>query len=244
MIESRVRARAWWEDLQDSLWLLPAIGVIVAILLARVMVALEPMPEWLPRWLGFVGGADGARSLLAQLAGATFTVLGVVFSLTIVALQMASAQFTPRLLRTFLKDRSVQVVLSGLVSSGVFHVAVLRHVRSLDEREPFVPELAVTVALMAALGAVALLVYFFHHLTRQLRVEVVMVSIRRESLHQLRGLRTQPDELPDQRPPDPPPSAVVVASESSGYLQKLDLPALVSAAVRHGIVLRLRPSLG
>jgi uncharacterized membrane protein len=237
-----VRARGGWEDLQDSLWLIPAVGVVLAIVLARSLVALEPVPDWVPAFFAFTGSPDGARSVLTELAGATFTVVGVVFSLTVVALQMASSQFTPRLLRTFLKDRSVQFVLSGMVSSGVFHVAVLRHVRSPEDGEPFVPQLAVTVALLFALVAVGLLVYFLHHLTSQLRVEVVMSSIRDETIAQLRGLHADREELPDERPAPLPSGAVAITSRRTGYLQTVDLGSLVQTAERLEVSLLLRPS--
>jgi uncharacterized membrane protein len=242
--QALVRIRSWWVDLQDSLWLFPAVGVVGAIVLARLLVAAEPVPEWIPGPLVFVGGPEGARAVLAELTGATFTVVGVVFSLTVVALQMASSQFTPRLLRTFLKDRGVQLVLTGLVSTGVYYVSVLRHVRSVEGEEPFVPELAVTVGLLGALLAAGLLVYFLHHLTSQLRVDVIMSSIRAESLDQLAGLAAPRGKLPDVAAPDPPADAVVVTSRWTGYLQTVDVEALVQAADRAGLVMRLRPTAG
>ncbi|WP_165404114.1 DUF2254 domain-containing protein [Egicoccus halophilus] len=236
-----VRVHGWWEDLQDSLWLLPAVGVVLSIALARILVALEPEGGGVPDAIAFTGNAAGAHEVLGQLTGATFTVMGVVFSLTIVALQMASSQFSPRLLRTFLKDRSVQLVLTGLVGSGVFHVSVLRHVRSPEEGEAFVPELATTFALLYALVAVGLVVYFLHHLSSQLRVEVIMASIRRETLGHLRELAADRGDLPDAPPPEPPATAGVVRARTGGYLQTVDAAALVAVAERHGVVVRLRP---
>ncbi|MEX0741146.1 MAG: DUF2254 family protein, partial [Phycisphaeraceae bacterium] len=240
-----IRLRGWWESLQDSLWLLPAMGVMASILLANSLIMLEPMPGWMPGAFAFAGGADSARTVLAQLAGATFTVVGVVFSLTVLALQMASTQFTPRLLRNFLKDRSVQAVLAGLISSGVFHVSVLRHVRSSEGlSSAFVPELAVNAALFAALGAVGLLVYFLHHVAGQLRVDVVMTTIRRETLHQLGSLPVRREQLPDTPAPEPPGDAVVIRARVSGHLQMADMSALVAVAARSQVVIRLRPSVG
>lgn len=82
-------------SLQDSLWLPPAVAVVLATILASWLVALEPMPEWMPALFTFGGGPDSAR------AGSTFTVIGLVVSLTVVAQQMSSSQFTPRVLRSF-----------------------------------------------------------------------------------------------------------------------------------------------
>jgi uncharacterized membrane protein len=246
MGEFTIRARAWWDDLRDSLWVLPTATVLVSVILAALLVAIEPhLPEAV-RELTFGGTPEGARAILSELAGATFTVTGVVFSLTIVALQMASSQFTPRLLRTFLRDRRTQWVLSGMLGSGVFDVAVLRTVRSGDEGEvgEFVPQLAVSVALLYALLAVALLVFFLHHLTRHMRVDVIMHDIRGETLTQLERLGRDRGSLPDLDAPEPPGTAVPIVAELSGYLQTADVAALGRAAERLEVVVRLRPTMG
>lgn len=240
-----VRLRALWRDLQDSLWLLPTLGVVAAIVLAQVLVAVPA--TWtsrLPGLLAYSGSPDGARTILGELAGATFTVVGVVFSLTVVALQMAASQFTPRILRTFLKDRSVQLVLSGMIGSGVFHVTVLRHVRTPDEGVSFVPDVAVSAALLLALLAVGLLVHFLHHLTSQLRVDVAMSGIRRQTLHLVEGLALSRETLPDGPAPEPPPGAEVVTARTSGYVQTVDLGLLARLAEQRGLAVLLRPRPG
>lgn len=240
-----VRVRGLWHDLQDSLWLLPAVGVVAAVVLAQVLVAVPP--AWtgrLPGILAYSASPEGARTILGELAGATFTVVGVVFSLTVVALQMAASQFTPRILRTFLKDRSVQVVLSGMISSGVFHVTVLRHVRTPGDGTSFVPDLAVSAALLLALVTVGLLVHFLHRLTSQLRVDVAMNGIRRQTLQQVEALPLSRDRLPDRPAPQPPPGAEVVMARKSGYVETVDLGQLARFAEQQGRVVLLRPRPG
>lgn len=240
-----VRLRGVWHGLQDSLWLLPSLAVVLAVTLARVLVlASGEVPAWVPAIVAYTGSADGARAILAELAGATFTVMGLVFSLTVVALQMAATQFTPRILRTFLKDRSVQVVLSGMIGSGVFHVAVLRYVRTPVAGDPFVPDVAVSASLLLALGAVGLLVFFLHRLTRQLRVDVVMVDIRRELLAKLADISPPRDALPDQPPIEVPSAASPIRARTTGFLQTVDLGRLARLAERHDLVVRLRPNPG
>lgn len=239
-----VRLRGLLDDLQDSLWLVPAAMIVGAVVLALVLVEVEA-PDWLPGALTFGGTPEGARSVLSELAGATITVTGLVFSLTVLALQMAASQFTPRLLRTFLADRRTQVVLGGLLASAVYDVMVLRTVRSTgDEVELFVPGLAVTVALVFAGVAVGLLVFFLHHVTRQLRVDLVMGKIAAETRHQLRKLDAPRDRLPDRAPPEPPPGARAVVARRGGYVQTVDLVALAGVARDHGVRLRLRSGIG
>jgi uncharacterized membrane protein len=240
-----IRARAWWDDLKDSLWVLPTITVTLSFIAAVLLVRLNDRMPAAIRDLAFGGTPDGARAVLSELAGATFTVTGVVFSLTIVALQMASSQFTPRLLRTFLRDRRTQGVLSGMLGSGVFDVAVLRTVRS-DEGDvgAFVPEVAVSVALLYALVAVGLLVFFLHHLTRHMRVDVIMHDIRAETLTQLELLKADREQLPDLEAPLPPSTAVPIVAKRDGYLQTVDVAALGRGAEELDVIVRLRPTMG
>jgi uncharacterized membrane protein len=241
-----VRIRAWWDDLRDSLWVLPTAVVLVSFGVASLLVALEPyVPDPLDR-ITFGGTPEGARAVLSELAGATFTVTGVMFSLTIVALQMASSQFSPRLLRTFLRDRRTQGVLAGMLGSGVFDVAVLRTVRSGGEGqgEGFVPQLAVSASLLYGLVAVGMLVFFLHHLTSHMRVDVIMRDIRRDTVAQLRKLPADRRDLPDQQAVEPPPAAVPLLAKVEGYLQTVDVAVLGRAAEEQHAVIRLRPTMG
>jgi uncharacterized membrane protein len=244
-VELWVRSQAAWDDLRDSLWLLPALSVAFAVALAQAAIALEPLPSWFPSAAVFGGSPEGARAVLSELAGATFTVVGLVFSLTLVVLQMASSQFTPRLLRTFLRDRGTQLVLSGMVASAVFDVAVLRTVRSSnDEQEAFVPALAVSLALLFALGAVGLLIYYLHHLTQHMRVDIVMLEIRKETLAQIEALPAGRDRLPDQEAGPLPEGAQAVLAERDGYLQTTEPELIAKRARDAGLVVRLRPTRG
>ena len=240
-----VRIAGWWDDLRDSLWFLPAVVVAAAVVLSVLLVALEPAPSWVPELVLFGGTPDGARTILSELAGATITVVGLVFSLTVVALQMASSQFTPRLLRTFLRDRGVQIVLSVMIASAVFDVILLTSVRSSgDGVDAFVPRLAVSAALLLAGAAVALLVYFLHHVTQSLRVDVIIRSISQQTLQQIGAADPGRHELPDQDPPDPPEDAFVVTARGDGYLQLVDEEVLAEACRRLGYRVRIRPTLG
>lgn len=241
----RLRWAGWWDDLRDSLWLIPALGVVIAAALAGVLSNLEPLPDTVPEVFVFGGTPDGARAVLTSLAGATITVVGLVFSLTVIALQMAASQFTPRLLRTFLRDRRVQVVLSGMIASAVYAVGVLRTVRSEGTGvEPFVPRLAVNVALLFSFAAVGLLVFYLHHVTRRLRVDVVMTEIVTLSVAQLTSVDGARARLPDVQAPGPPAGAVPVPSRRGGYLQLVDIEGLAREARRRGIRVRVRPALG
>jgi uncharacterized membrane protein len=93
------------------------------------------------------------------------TVTGLVFALTIVALQIASGQCSPRLLRNFMRDRGTQVVLSVFVGAFAYSTAGLHTVGiQVAGGEAFVPRLAVSGSLLLGLASVGVLIYFIHHL--------------------------------------------------------------------------------
>ena len=105
------------EQLRASLWFIPALAVAAACAAAGVLNGVQVDDTSPLSHVVFPGGADGARGILQTIAGSVITVTGVVFSLTVVTLQLASTQFSPRLLRTFLRDVSNQVVLATFLAT-------------------------------------------------------------------------------------------------------------------------------
>lgn len=90
-----------------------------AMRLAAVTVSLDALlTDWLTLnlELGFTGGAEGASSLLGAIAGSMITIAGVVFSMTLVALSLASSQPGPRLL--------LAVVSVGVLIFFIHHVSI------------------------------------------------------------------------------------------------------------------------
>ena len=119
------------------LWVWPTTSGAGAIAAALGLLRL-PTPE---RWaqLAWPGDSDSASALVQTVAGSVITVTTLTFTLTVVALQLASQQFSPRLLREFTRDRATKIVLSVLVGSFVLSVTVLRGLRA----DTPVPALAV-----------------------------------------------------------------------------------------------------
>ena len=233
------------ERLLSSLWFVPGLSVLGSLVAGLVLSSPGLGLEVRGSGLWFVGTPEGARAILSTVAGSMITVTGLTFSLTVVALQMASSQFTPRLLSTFLSDRGNQAVLSVFLSTFVYSLVVLRAVRSgTDALIPFVPSVAVALALVLTLLSVAMLVYFFHHLTQQLRVERVLEEVRADTLALVRSNFRREAGDHDGELPAVPGDAAVVRARRSGYLQMLQLDGLSEVAEEHGVVLRLRPEIG
>jgi uncharacterized membrane protein len=119
----RIKIMNFWYRLQASFWFVPALMTAAAILLSFVTTAIDKgflYREDIQQWWIYRGGPDGARTVLSVIAGSMITVAGVVFSITIVVLTLASSQFGPRLIRNFMNVRANQMVL------GSYRVFLLR----------------------------------------------------------------------------------------------------------------------
>jgi uncharacterized membrane protein len=111
------RRRVLWDYLGGALWVLPTLSVLV-FLLAGALLSRVSVDADSPLWpLAFQGTGEDARGILVVVSATMITVTGLVFALTIVALQIASGQYSPRLLRNFMRDRGTQVVLSVFVGA-------------------------------------------------------------------------------------------------------------------------------
>lgn len=230
-------AQAWWNDLKDSLWLLPSICTVVCAALAMILVTvdsgLNTRNSVLRSPLLFGGGAEGARGVLTAIAGSVVTVTGTIFSVVIVALQLASGQFTPRVMRHFTGDRINQAVLAVMIGTFTYCLLVLRTVRTTDdERAVFVPAISVSVGILLALVCIGALILFIHHSAKQLQVPFIIQRAAEDTRRLIAG--TFPDSGDERTLPTASPlpegDPVVVTARSSGYLQDMDLDHLKGIA--------------
>ncbi|MGH9247675.1 MAG: DUF2254 domain-containing protein [Acidimicrobiales bacterium] len=232
---------AFTEYLRGSLWILPAVAVILALASGAILSGISVEADTFLGRLLFQGDAGAAREVLIIVSATMITVTGVVFSLTVVALQIASSQFSPRLLRNFFRDRPNQIVLAIFVGTFAYSLAGLHTVGTPDEGgEVFVPRLAISGAMFLALLSVAALVYFLHHVAHSIQIDDIMRRVERESLAVLHTLPP-----PFNGPvPEPPPDARVVRAMHSGYVQATNAEALVVYAATHDLTIRFLPQVG
>ena len=229
---ARIRHLAAVEELRASLWFVPALAVVAAAALATVLIRIEiGRNGWLAD-IVFPGGAESARAILQTIAGSVITVTGVVFSLTVVTLQLASTQFSPRLLRTFLRDVSNQVVLGIFLATFTFCLVVLRAVASGTNGEPDrVPALAITGAYVLTTGSVIALVYFIDHIARAIRIDSLMREVNEDASEVIEHVGSQTPASGAAPAFDPSAPRVAVPARRSGFVQAVDEDALVKAAV-------------
>lgn len=225
------------ETVRTQLWPLPVAGVLFAVLAGVLLPRLDAyVDDGLPPWLGallFGGDGGAARTLLDAISSSLITVTSLTFSLTIVTLQLASSQFSPRLLRTFSSDRFIQATLAIFLSTFTFALTVLRAVRSGDNgATAFVPRLSVTLAFALTIVSVVGLVLFLAHLARQIRVETMLRDVHADASATVHSM-TRPleeDTRPEPAIPTPPSNAIVIRAPSSGFVTSFDERALCAAA--------------
>lgn len=181
----------------------------------------DALPPWLTAAL-FGGDAGAASTLLDAISSSLITVTSLTFSLTVVTLQLASSQFSPRLLRTFTSDLFVQATLAVFLSTFTYALTVLRAVRSGNSGSTaFVPRISVTFAFVLGIVSVLGLVLFLAHLARTIRVETMLRGVHDDASATLRRA-TSP--LEDSRPqptlPTPPAHGIDITAPSSGFLTR------------------------
>ncbi len=242
---------AWWERLRTSYWFVPSILTGGAIALSFVTVHFDTImkAEW-ARTTGWIwaGSPEGARNVLATIAGSTITVAGVVFSITIVSLTLASSQFGPRLLRNFMADRSTQVVLGVFVSTFLYCLLVLRTIRGTDSTT-FVPFLSVTCGLTFAVVSVGFLIFFIHHVSSSILAENLIgrvASELREGIDRLfpesLGEGGKPADAREEMGEEPPAmreESHPLHARRSGFIQAIGTDRILELAAEKGMLVRL-----
>jgi len=236
-----VRREAWWEYIRGALWVLPTIAVVLALGIGLV---LSQVAVSSTRWFVFQGTPDDARTLLIAISSTLATVIALVLGLTVVALQLASTQFSPRLLRNFLRDRTNQVVLSVFVATFTYSTAGLFTVGvAAGQRVEDYPRLAVSFALVLLFVSLLMLVFFVHHLAHSIQIDEVMRSVERSTL------RVIDEDLPTQGvsaepAPSPPGWAVAVPAYQSGWVQTMRPEVLLPLAREHDLVVAVSTMVG
>ncbi|MGK2935464.1 MAG: DUF2254 domain-containing protein [Gemmatimonadaceae bacterium] len=248
------RLQKYWDDLRSSLWFIPALIVAGAVVLAVGLIEAEAFAdrEFLAsRWpLLFGAGAEGSRGLLSTIAGSMITVAGVTFSITVVALTLASSQYTSRILRNFVRDRTNQTVLGVFVGVFAYCVVVLRTIRS-GEEGAFVPGVAVLGALLLAFVAIGFLIFFIHHIAASLQATTIIESVAAETLEAVD--RLFPDRMgegaagragEEHELALAPKTWVAVPARKTGYVQGVDADALFELADERDVVVRMEKGIG
>jgi uncharacterized membrane protein len=249
------RLEQYWQQLRESLWFVPGLMVLSSFGLAYGLIELDLHTPWntlKPFPLLFGSGTEGSRAMLTAIAGSMLTVAALAFSLTLSTITQVSSQYSPRVLRNFMRDRVNQIVMGYFVSVFTYCLIVLGTIRSTDEGK-FVPPTAVLAGLILALGGVAALIFFIHHISESLQTGTIVRYIYTETTAAID--RLFPDRLgePVENPAQVENSLKLlnekatwctVRAKQAGYLQQINSDGLLDWATHHKAIIRIEQEVG
>lgn len=247
------RLLVFWYDVKSSFWFIPVFTLSISIGIAIGMVYLDSVARLEPSGFGtflYCQTADSARSVLSIIAAAMVGVAGTVFSITLVALALASSQFGPGVLRNFMTQRINQVVLGTYISMYVYCLIVMNSITDHGQTE-FIPAMSVFGAIVGAVLNMVLLIVFIHNIAVSIQAENLVSVINRSLAQSIERLFP---ELREDGPEDRTDFDLdtetkkyagysVVEVPISGYLQDIDNEDILHFAIEHRvlIVLKKRP---
>ncbi len=225
------------EYFRSSVWVAPAAGAILAVVFGRGAVAIDHATH---AQLGFSGGVAGARSVPSTIAAAMITFTGLVFSITIVALQLASGQFSPRVMRTFLRDRTGQIALATFVATFSFAFTVLRSTKADD-----VPGLSVTFSIVLVFASMGVFIHYINHTAHAIRAAAIIESVARETRECIdRNYPVDRGTGSGASPPVAGEGTVVLNEDAPGVVLGFDIDRIVERAAAAGGVVAIEPAVG
>ncbi len=247
----KTRLVNFYEKLRASFWFIPSLlaGLAFAASLSLVRLDEAMQAQDIARipWI-YRGGPEGARAVLSTIAGSMIGLTGITFSITIVALTLASTQFGPRLLKNFMRDRGNQFVLGTFIATFMYSLMVLRRVHGARE-SVFVPHLSVTMGVVLAMLSVGVLIYFIHHVAESIQAPHVIALVGGDLDEAIERIYPEligdsfREDDPQPRPRDLPPrfraEAFAIEASRGGYVQAIDGDGLIRLASEHDLILEL-----
>lgn len=164
-----------WSNFRSSFWFVPALLMILATFAAFAMIGFDRTwgQGFVKAYPVFEMSPPAARSILSSIVGAMVSTTGVVFSITIVALSLASSQFGSRLIRTYRKRKSTHFTLGIFVSTSLFCILVLASIREVNDYA-FVPTASVIVGILLTVICLATLIYYIHDMSQAIQAPNVI----------------------------------------------------------------------
>lgn len=232
-----------WQDLQGSYYFIPALMGLGAIVLAYLTVWLDEIYGLKVSEYGFFlsNKADGARTILATIAGAMIGVAATTFSITMVAVTSAAGQYGPRLIGNFMRDRGNQITLGTFTSTFIYCLLILRVARTGDSGSgdnlvtEFVPNISLLTAMGLTLMSVGVLIFFIHHVPETLNVGNITSRVGRQLRDDIEAI--YPDDLGAQDTDEDVDlsqykieEAKTIEAVAEGYIQTLNENKLLNLA--------------
>ncbi len=233
------RLAALWDSIRTSLWFLPGLMILGAVLLAwlALQVEIDVKASGFVWWIN-QGSAKEAGELLAALLTSLITMATLVISITMVVLALAAGQLGPRLIRSFVADRQTQGVLGLFIATVVYILLIFRLLDS-ELSTDAVPHFAVTLASALTFVCLLTLLFYVHHLARSIVSDTVINRVGKDLDRTLRHNLREADKLPVLFAHGSDEAPGLFACHASGYVQAIDYDGLAEAASARDAIVEL-----
>lgn len=226
--------------LKSSLWFVPVLCVLAGAALSFGTIALDRYFDYEAIPQSLVGGPDAATEILVTVAASMVSLAALVLTITMVVVQLAMGQFSPRIVQRILRDKPSQLAIGLFVATFVHSILAVREVTNNGDGTGNVPGIAVVTAFVLVLVSIAVLVVYVHHIGQALRVSALIELVGKETRTLLD--RKYPDEgAPSEREAG---ARFVVEASKSGVVTGIGYDPLVEEAQRAGCRIELVPALG
>jgi uncharacterized membrane protein len=236
------RLRSYADSVRSSLFFVPMVCVVTAVVLGEVMLLVDAWVEGIhPRLTATV---DSARTVLTTVAGATLTFAGIAFSVSLLLISLASSQYSPRVVHGMFRDPFNKRVMGLVIGTFTYCLVVLRAVRSSLESEGdgIVPSVSILLAVVLGIASILAIVAFINHAAHSMDISKILHRVTREALEQARQGWPEPDPDADAADTgealDVPDTAAPVRFVGHGWVQNVDYDGLL-AAIPAGCRVRL-----
>ena len=236
-----MRLRKLLIHLKSSLWFIPVLCVLAGAALSFATIAVDRYFDYQAVPTSVVGGPDAAAYILSTVAASMVSLTALVLTITMVVVQLAMGQFSPRIVQRILRDKPSQLAIGLFVATFVHAILALREVTINGDSTGNVPGVAVVTAFTLVLVSIAVLVIYVHHIGQALRVSALIELVGDETRTLLD--RRYPDKGPPALDSDANGVPVVCATES-GVITGIGYPQLVEEGRRADCLLELVPALG
>jgi uncharacterized membrane protein len=235
-----MRRKKLFIHLKSSLWFVPVLCVLAGVVLSFGTIAVDRYFDYEALPTRFVGGPDAAAYILSTVAASMVSLTALVLTITMVVVQLAMGQFSPRIVQRILRDKPSQLAIGLFVATFVHAILALREVTINGDGTGNVPGVAVVTAFLLVLVSIAVLVMYVHHIGQALRVSALIELVGDETRALLDrryadkgpALDAQLDSLP------------VVRATESGVITGIGHRQLVEEGQRADCLLELVPALG
>ena len=226
--------------LKSSLWFLPVLCVLAGAALSVATIALDRHFDHKALPKGVTGGPDAAVVILTTIAASMVSLAALVLTITMVVVQLAMGQFSPRIVQRILRDKPSQLAIGLFVATFVHAILTAREVTINGDSTGKVPGIAIVTAFLLVVASIAVLVIYVHHIGQSLRVSALIELVGKETRKLLD--RKYPDKGRELVPE--PGTLPIVPARKSGVITKIGSEELVEEARRAGCRLELVPALG